>query len=177
MFKKMKTAVVGFGNILMGDEGVGVHIVQELQKNYSACGKKHSNTVNHSVEFIDGGTAALDVLLSIGSVDKLIIVDAVKKGGRPGDVYRFHPELVEKIFNGFGKHDTSLHDLGVIEALKVSAVLDRIPKEIIFIGVEPEDITPKMELSSAVKKEIPKIMKVILSELEVKYGCLSTEVH
>ncbi|MBN1383636.1 MAG: HyaD/HybD family hydrogenase maturation endopeptidase [Elusimicrobia bacterium] len=177
MLKKIKTAVVGFGNILMGDEGIGVHVVQELQKNYSAHVKIDSNTTKHSIEFIDGGTAALDVLMSIGSVDKLIIIDTIKKGGRPGDIYRFHSKLVEKIFDRLEKNNTSLHDLGVIEALKIAEAIEQIPREIVFIGIEPKDIKPKMELSAAVKKEIPKIMKVILAELEVRYGSLSTEIH
>lgn len=162
----------------MGDEGIGVHIVQELQKNYyPQTVKTHNNAPRHSIEFIDGGTAAIDVLLSVGNVDKLIIIDAVQKGGKPGDVYSFHSNFVEKMFSKLEKNNTSLHDLGVIEALRISEAVDRLPKEIVFIGIEPKEIEPKMELSSAVKKEIPKIMKVILSELEVKYGGISTEVH
>lgn len=173
----MKTVVIGFGNILMGDEGVGVHIIQELQQNYSSRVKTHSNTSRHSIEFIDGGTSAIDVLLSVGDVDKLIIIDAVKKGGKPGDVYRIHSNFAGKTFGKLEKNNTSMHDLGIIEALRISGAIDQIPKEIILIGVEPKEIEPKMELSAEVKKEIPKIMKVILSELEMKYGSLSTEIH
>lgn len=172
-----KIIVVGFGNILMGDEGIGVHVVQELQKNYSSRVKIHGNAAGRSVEFIDGGTAAFDMLLSSGNIDKLIIIDAVKKGGKPGDVYKFHSKLFEKIFNKLAKEDVSLNDLDVIETLRISEAIEQIPKEIVFIGIEPKEVKPKMELSAAVKKEVPKIMKIILSELEAEYGRLSTEIH
>ncbi|MBU2567999.1 MAG: hydrogenase maturation protease, partial [Elusimicrobia bacterium] len=86
-----KIAVVGFGNILMGDEGVGVYIIEELQKNYSPLATRNP------LEFIDGGTAAVDVLLSLKDVDKLIIIDAVKNGGIPGDIYKFHPHQADTV--------------------------------------------------------------------------------
>lgn len=172
-----KIIVVGFGNILMGDEGIGVHVVHELQRNYLARVKIRSNTAARSVEFIDGGTAALDMLLSAGNIDKLIIIDAVKKGGRPGDVYRFHSKLFEKIFNKLAKDDTSLNDLSAIETLRISEAIEQIPKEIVFIGIEPKEVKPKTKLSAAIKKEVPKIMKIILSELEAEYGRPSTTIH
>ena len=166
-----KTAVVGFGNILMGDEGVGVYIIEELQKNYSPL------TTCHSLEFIDGGTAAVDVLLSLKDVDKLIIVDAVKNGGIPGEIYRFHNPLrgqvftipYEDKFSQFRNSEmqkTSLHDLNLVDALKIAEKLGTLPKEIVFIGVEPKEIEPRMGLSEELGNKIPEIIKTVLCEVK-----------
>ncbi|MBI5573918.1 MAG: hydrogenase maturation protease [Elusimicrobia bacterium] len=151
-----KIAVVGFGNILMGDEGIGVHIIKELSE--VQCPKSN-------VQFIDGGTSALDVILSLRDVDKLIIVDAVKNGGVHGDIYKFHNFTISQ-FRNSEMQKTSLHDLNIIDALKIAEKVGTIPKEIVFIGVEPKEIEPKIGLSEEIRNKIPEIIKTILCEVK-----------
>ena len=160
--RRPKIAVVGFGNILMGDEGVGVHVINELSK--VQCPKSN-------VQLIDGGTSALDVILSLKDIDKLVVVDAVKNGGIPGEIYKFHNFTIpyEDKFSQFHNSEmqkTSLHDLNLVDALKIAEKLGAIPKEIVFIGVEPKEIAPKIGLSEELKIKIPEIIKTVLCEVK-----------
>ncbi|MFA5778520.1 MAG: hydrogenase maturation protease [Elusimicrobiota bacterium] len=166
--RRPKIAVVGFGNILMGDEGVGVHIVKMMQ---DARYKKQD------VEFIDGGTSALDIILSLKDIDKLVVIDAVKNGGIPGEIYKFHNPLRGQVFtipyedkfsqfHNSEMQKTSLHDLNLVDALKIAEKLGAIPKEIVFIGVEPKEIAPKIGLSEELKIKIPEIIKTVLCEVK-----------
>lgn len=150
-----KTAVVGFGNILMGDEGVGVHIIHELQKKYLG--------VPDNLEFIDGGTSALDVVLSLNNVDKLVIVDAMQGNKKPGDTYEFNYSDVNKLFQS--DSEISLHDLNIFESLKIAEKTKILPEKIIFIGIEPKEIVPKIELSKELKEKINNIIEIILGEV------------
>ncbi|MFH1541005.1 MAG: HyaD/HybD family hydrogenase maturation endopeptidase [Elusimicrobiota bacterium] len=163
--KRPKIAVVGFGNILMGDEGIGVHVIHELQKNYT------SYPTSYTIELIDGGTSALDVILSLKDIDKLIIIDAIKNGSNPGDIYKFHLSQVNTVSQSChdgirGIQKSSLHDLNLIDALKIVEKLGTLPKEVIFIGVEPKKIEPNIELSEELKIKIPEITKTILYEVK-----------
>jgi len=154
--RRLKIAVAGFGNILMGDEGVGVHIINELSKVKS----QKSN-----VELIDGGTNALDIILSLKDMDKLVVIDAMKNGGKPGNIYKFPNFQISK-FPNLEIVKSSLHELSIIDSLKIAEKLGTIPKEIVFIGVEPKEIEPKMELSEELKNKISEIIKTVLCEVK-----------
>ena len=83
-----KVVVIGIGNILLSDEGVGIRVVEELRK----------RELPEGVELHDGATLGLTLLNFLDGADKAIIVDAVKAGGNPGDVYCFHfKEIPKKI--------------------------------------------------------------------------------
>ncbi|MDH4067481.1 MAG: HyaD/HybD family hydrogenase maturation endopeptidase [Dehalococcoidia bacterium] len=147
----MAKFVVGIGNVLLKDEGIGCHVVRALEE------------VNLSdVEVIDGGTC-LDVLQLSRNADKLIIVDAVKGGGMPGQIYRFHIEDVtlEK------KALLSLHDMSLVDTLKLMQLWHNID-EAVIIGVEPKDIDWGLELSPELREKIPQITDAILAELNNK---------
>ncbi|MEW6556741.1 MAG: HyaD/HybD family hydrogenase maturation endopeptidase [Elusimicrobiota bacterium] len=166
--KLHKIAVVGFGNILMGDEGVGVHVIKELQ-NPSTFYRLPS-----TVELIDGGTASFDVILSLKNVDKLIIIDAIKNGGISGEIYKFQNFQISK-FGNLEIEKLSLHDINIIDALKIAGKVGQLPKEIIFIGIEPKEILPKLELSEEVKNKIPEVIKMVMSE--INHDCLTAKAN
>ena len=131
--------VVGIGNILLRDEGIGCHVVHALEE------------IDLSdVEIIDGGTSS-DVLQLSEDVDKLVIVDAVKGGGMPGQIYRFHIEdiTLEQ------KPLLSLHDMSLIDSLKLMRLWHNID-EAVIIGVEPKDIGWGLELSPELQERIPR---------------------
>ncbi len=147
------TVVIGFGNLLLKDEGVGVHIIQSLQK--------LSLEENGELMIIDGGTCPDILYLLPEGIGKLIIVDAVKGGGKPGDIYRFTPNdfiFSRGIF-------TSVHQLGLAECLKGLELLDAQPSEIIIIGVEPKDLDWGFEISQELKKILPQVIDLLVKEV------------
>ena len=147
-----KTVIVGIGNILLGDEGIGVHVVSALR----------SKDLPSNVEVIDGGTATLDLLPIINGVSKLIVVDAVKGKGEPGSIYRFTPDDIktEK------KTATSLHQIGLLDVLEMAAKIGEKPKSTVIIGIEPQNTDWGLEPSAKIKEKIPKIIDVVLNEID-----------
>jgi hydrogenase maturation protease len=151
--------ILGLGNILLQDEGIGVHVVEQL-RNYH---------LPKNVDLIDGGTASLDVFLTAQDIDKLIIIDALKKGGKAGTIYqgKFKTgqyKQLEHIFShGSG---ISLHQVGLIDALAVAEKMNCAPKEIVIIGIEPDIIDYGLELTEQLKQKISKIVDITLKEIE-----------
>jgi len=140
--------VVGIGNVLLRDEGIGCHVVGALE-----------GISLPDVQVIDGGTCP-DVLQLLEDVDKLVIVDAVRGGGMPGQIYRFRPEDVTLE----QKPLLSLHDMSLIDSLKLMQVRHNVGDAVI-IGVEPKEINCGLELSPELQERIPQIIDAILSEL------------
>ena len=146
-----KIVVLGVGNFLLRDEGVGIHIIQKLRK----------MKIDKGVELIDGGTSLLDFLSQMEDISKLIIVDAIKLGGMPGRTYKI---CVDGSLLKTGKVLTSLHQLGVVEALALADKLGKLPPTVI-VGIEPREMTYGLELSPAVQKGMGKMVNMILDEV------------
>jgi hydrogenase maturation protease len=142
--------VIGVGNLLMKDEGIGIHAIQALQQ----------LDLPRDVELIDGGTSP-DLIAYTRAGDKLIIIDAAKAGGEPGAIYRFKPEdiLAEKSVL------TSAHELGVIEALNMVTFTGNKPSDVVIIGIEPAEIDWGMDLSPLLQQRLPTIVQVVLKEI------------
>lgn len=154
-----RVAIVGVGNILMGDEGAGVEAVRLIgEMGYP-----------EGVDLIDAGTAFFTIApeLSNHIYKKLFIIDAVKGGGKPGTLYRFTMDEVDRGI-GPGKCLLSLHEIGVMEALKLERLMGRLPGEIIFYGIEPEVIKLSMELSPVVRKNLRALARRLLGEIRVE---------
>jgi hydrogenase maturation protease len=140
--------VVGIGNALLRDEGIGCHVAHALESVHLP-----------DAEVIDGGTCP-DVLQLVGDADKLVIVDAVRGGGLPGQIYRFQPEDIEME----EKPILSLHDIGLIEGLKSTQLRYNVG-ETVIIGVEPREVSWGVELSPELQEKMPQIIDVVLDEL------------
>lgn len=149
----MGIAVVGIGNILLKDEGVGCHVAHALEE-----------VPLPDVKVIDGGTFP-NVMESIEDADKLIVVDAVEGGGIPGEVYRFQLDDVTLERKAF----LSLHDISLIDNLLLMRGLYNIG-EITIIGVEPKEIEWGLELSPEVREKLPQVVEIILAELDNSRG-------
>ena len=147
---KVKLAVIGVGNLLLKDEGIGVHIARALQQ----------IDIPHGTKIIDGGTSS-DLPYYLRDVDKLIIIDAVKAGGKPGTVYRFHPHDV----NIESEEILSVHELGLEQSLKMMSLMGNEPKETVIIGIEPKEIDWGTELSAELQQKIPEIVNLVLNEI------------
>ncbi len=150
--KQPKVAIVGVGNLLLKDEGIGVHVAQALQK------LDLGETAN--LEIIDGGTSP-DVFLSLQGVDKLIIIDAAKGDGEPGAIYRFRPEDLDQVIRGIN----SVHQVSFPHSLKIMDYLGLKPKNIVIFGIEPKEITWGLEPSAELSEKIPEIVKLVLEEV------------
>ena len=145
--------VVGIGNVLLRDEGIGCHVAHALE-----------GIPLPDVKIIDGGTCP-EVLQFLEDADKLVIVDAVKGGGTPGQIYRFHLEditLEQKPF-------LSLHDVGLVDSLMLTQLWHNI-SEAVIIGVEPREINWGLELSPELQEKMPQIINAILAELNYSKG-------
>ena len=146
--------VLGIGNILLSDEGVGVRVIEAMR----------GMRLPDSVEILDVGTGALDIIDIIANRDKVIIIDAVKGGGEPGAVYRFTPNDVV-ILN---PTPISVHQFDILGTLNMAALAGCMPQQVIIFGIEPKGIEWGLELSPEVATVIPRVIELITSELESK---------
>lgn len=142
--------MVGIGNLLLKDEGIGVHVAQALERIPSPI----------DFEVIDGGTSP-DILPLLEGFDKLIIVDAAQGGGQPGDIYRF---TLDRLSLEDSIH-TSVHQIGLVETLMTTMALGIAPEETVIIGVEPKEIDWGLDLSPELEDKIPEIIAMVHEEL------------
>ncbi|GIM27737.1 hydrogenase 2 maturation protease [Clostridium polyendosporum] len=148
-------AVVGIGNILLRDDGIGIHVINMLQK----------EPQEKNVEIFDGGTCIFSLIDIFVKNHKVIIVDSLKGGHPPGTVYKVTPEELGSCI----KANSSLHDVQVLDILNSVKLMGYSP-EVIIIGVEPKEIFYDMDISSTLREQIPKIIEVIKEELGKEVG-------
>jgi hydrogenase maturation protease len=149
MTSKGKILVVGIGNLLCRDEGVGVHVIEEMKK---------MELPDH-IELLDIGTSTMDLIGYLDGVKKLIVIDAMKAGGRPGTIYQCTPDDLLPEEEG----PISLHEIGLLETLNMAKKIG-MEIETVVIGVEPKVFDWGMELSDEVKNKIPTIIEAVLKE-------------
>jgi hydrogenase maturation protease len=148
--KKPGIMVLGIGNLLCRDDGIGVRIAGEMRglDKYSA------------IRIVDGGTTPDLLALLDDDVYKLIIVDALRGGGHPGDIYRLDLRE-ENIADGPA---ASLHGMGVLDSLKLMSQLGQQPPQVTVIGIEPADTSHGLQLSPIIEAMVPAIIRAVESE-------------
>ena len=131
------TVVLGLGNPLMADEGIGVHLIERLAR----CAERYPD-----VDLIDAGTGGMSLLHLIEGRAKAIFLDCAFMGLEPGSLRRFTPEEVRttKVL----AHQ-SLHEADLLRILSLAEQLGQCPEEIIIFGIEPEVVEPRQGLSAA----------------------------
>ncbi len=137
------------GNLIYRDEGVGVHVIEEMKK----------MELPPHIELLDIGTSTMDLIAYLDGVKKLIVIDALKAGGDPGDIYRCRSEDLLPKEEG----PISLHDIGLLETLTM-ARKKGLEIDTVVIGVEPMVFDWGMELSEEVRDRIPDIVEAVLKE-------------
>lgn len=140
--------VLGIGNLLLGDEGVGVHAAQVLL----------TETLPGHTEVLDIGTAILDAMVAMETADRIIIVDAMKADGQPGSIYRIPLEDCKK-----AEQIGSLHGFDINRVMALSGRTDQ--PEVIVIGIEPAVIDWSTELSPEVTAVFPTLLDFIRQEI------------
>jgi len=149
-----QVAIVGVGNLLLSDEGVGIHAIRALRE---------ASMPDH-VKIFEFGTRGLEILEAVQGFKKAIIIDAVRSGAPPGSIRRW--ELVELLDTGAPRM-LNLHEIDLLTALKVGRATARLPDEVIIIGVEPKLLSPGLELSPEVKGKFQGLLDLILKELSL----------
>jgi hydrogenase maturation protease len=141
--------VLGLGNILMSDEGIGVRIVERLQKQASKF---------PDVEFIDAGTGGMNVLHLIANRTKAVIIDCALMAQSPGTIRRFAPDDVKSVKQ---VSHFSLHDVDILKVLELSKQLDECPQEVIIFGIEPAKVEQGDTLSPILAARMGDYVKLI----------------
>lgn len=144
--------VLGVGNLLLSDEGVGVHVANKMME----------MDLPDGVEVVEGGTDGFHLMNVVTKADRLIVVDAVKAGEAPGSIYRFD---IKDAPSSPDAYKTSVHQIGILEVVHLSGLVGKTP-ETTIIGVEPKSLDMGMELSPEVQAKIPKIIKLIFEEIK-----------
>ena len=143
-----QTLVMGLGNELLADEGVGVHAVRSL----------HQAQLPAKVVILEVGTAILNVVSELEYAERIIIIDAMKGGQLPGTVYKVSLEECRG-----NMQIASLHGFDIFRVLALAGRSD-VPPVTVF-GVEPKRIDWSMALSSVVDESLPTLLEAVLREL------------
>lgn len=144
--------VLGVGNILLTDEGLGVHVVEDLKANY--------NFTPH-ISLIDGGTMGMELLTYMRGMKKILLVDAVNGGEAPGTIYEFPHRELEQYFTDH----ISVHEVGMQDILRIRAIQENPLEDAIVIGVEPESLEVGFEPSEPVQRALPEVKERVLRVL------------
>lgn len=150
--------IIGIGNILMKDEGIGVAVIEEL-KGLSLPG---------DVELIDGGTSGLGLFEYLKEGDYAIIIDCVDFKAQAGTVIKFKPDDVNMRNNNLR---LSLHECNLVDVLNLTKALG-IDCDVTVFGVQPQEIKPEIGLSAVLKDSIPKVANGIVTEIRRIKECL-----
>lgn len=147
----MRILVLGIGNLLLGDEAVGVRIVEALEQRYR---------LPAHVEVLDGGTSGMELMEMMADRDHLIVADAVLTGAAPGSVAVLYDEEIPALFT----RKVSPHQLGLSDVLMALRLTDEFPRRLTLVGVVPASLEPGIGLSAVVSQAIePALAQVLLA--------------
>lgn len=147
-----KTVVLGVGNLLLSDEGFGVHVIQRLQARYH---------LPAEVQVVDGGTLGLDLLYYLDGASRLVIIDAVEADEEPGTVVRLEGEEVPS----FLSIKMSPHQVGVTDMLFAAKLRDLYPQTLVLWGVQPQSLDLSLELSPPVAAQLDLVVEQVVADL------------
>lgn len=148
----MNTLVLGIGNLLIGDEGVGCKAVEELNRRY---------IMPPGVECIDGGTAGFELLSLMDGKDLVILIDAMRNELEPGTSVMVEGEDVPKAF----LTSISPHQLGISDVLAAAQLTDTLPGQLVLYGVEPKNLDVGIGLTKEVEAGMEKVIDAVIKQL------------
>lgn len=152
-----KIKVLGVGNLLLTDEGAGIHAVEKIRELVES----------RQVEVIDGGTLGLDLLSVFEEADKVIIIDCARGGDVPGSIYRFGIDNLKRTTRDL---KLSMHDFNLVDVINLAEALGKKLPEIIFYGIEPASLDWGTELTPEVKEAVNEVVKLVVKELVDELG-------
>lgn len=142
--------IIGVGNLLLRDEGVGVHLIEYLKQ----------RSLPPDVELVDAAAGGFDLLEYIEGCERVVIVDAIKAEGEPGAVYRFSPGD----FQTDAATTTSLHDVSLKDVFHILELKKSLPPVVVF-GVQPKEIALSAELSPEIAGLLPQLAEMVIKEI------------
>lgn len=138
--------LIGLGNLLLGDEGVGIHVLRRLERDYR---------LEPAVTLIDGGTLGLDLLPLFAEHRRILMIDAIALDAPPGRIDVFRDADIRRALSP----KLSVHHLGVSDLLALLQLLDDGPTEIVLVGIVPECLELGLDLSPSVAAAIPDVIE------------------
>lgn len=148
----MSVLVLGLGNLLMSDDAFGGRVIEHLQERYR---------FPRGVWLLDGGTLGLDLLPRLEGITRLLLVDAVDMGARPGSIFRLTGEEVPRAF----ANKLSVHQMGLKDLLAVAELQGHLPAEIVFWGVQPGSLEMSLQMTGPVREALPRVAEEVLAQL------------
>jgi len=145
----MKILVLGIGNSLLADEGVGVVAMQQLESRFAA---------REDMEFVDGGTLSFTLAVPISECEALLVIDAAELGAAPGTVRSFEGEEMDRFLGENRK--SSVHEVGLMDLRAISLLTGFWPQHRALIGVQPGFVGWGEELTPAVDAALPQIFSI-----------------
>ncbi|HVO65393.1 MAG TPA: HyaD/HybD family hydrogenase maturation endopeptidase [Syntrophales bacterium] len=152
MSEKNNITILGLGNILLQDEGFGVHFIRWFEKNY---------LLPEGVKIVEGGALGYKLLDTVCSCNNLFVIDVIKASDEPGSIYRFTKEEI----NEQELQPTSAHEVSFQDVLCKAELIEELP-DVIFLCVVPYEYKDMgLELTPLMRKKIPEVEKLLLQEL------------
>lgn len=147
-----RTLVLGLGNILLRDEGIGVWVAESLRRRFE---------FPPDVTVLEGGTLGLDLLPRLDGVERLLLIDAVRLGREPGDIVRLEGDEVPAVLDV----KVSPHQVGVQDLLAAARLMGSEPPHVVLWGMEPEQLDPGTGFSASVREALPRLEAMVLDDL------------
>ncbi|MBI4985946.1 MAG: HyaD/HybD family hydrogenase maturation endopeptidase [Rhodocyclales bacterium] len=151
----MRAVVLGIGNIILSDEGVGVRAVEALGRGYR---------MPESVTLIDGGTSGMELLDDLSGLDLLVVLDTIVAGKVPGTVISLAGDEIPVFF----RKKLSPHQIGLSDVLASLELLGALPAETLVFGVQPVSLELGMEMSPVVAERVPELVELAAAALRAR---------
>jgi len=155
VIQSKQLAIVGVGNLLLSDEGVGVHVVRALRGTLLPSG----------VAVFEFGTRGLEILEAVEGFKKVVIVDAVRSGAVPGSIRRWR---LGELLDAAAPSMVSLHEIDLLTTLKVGRATAKLPDDVVIVGIEPKALSPGLELSPELKVKVQELLDLVTKEFYVR---------
>jgi hydrogenase maturation protease len=158
-----RTLVLGLGNLLLSDDGLGIHAIDRLRKDPRIDSGAHSN-----VTLLDGGTQGLSLMPHLSGFPRLLVIDAIDVGAAPGTVVRFEGKALDGLP---GK--ATVHQLGFADLMVAMKLLGESPEEVVVLGVQPLSTEWSVDLTPPVQNALPALLDMVVAQLETWEACES----
>lgn len=150
--RQIRVAVLGLGNLMRTDDGAGMHALNRLAADAR---------LRPEARLIEGGTLGLELLYHVETAERLLVLDAVDAGEAPGTLMRFRNEALDKL-----PHGRSVHLLGLSDLVCALRLMDRCPREIVLLGVQPQETGWGTQMTPLVEEAIPRLVEAAVTVID-----------
>jgi hydrogenase maturation protease len=144
------TVVIGIGNLIKCDDGIGVHAIRELQGRVPA-----------EVELVEGSIYCADLFCFLEGRSKVVFIDAIDAGEEPGAIFKFSPDEVRQK----AAVPLSIHDFGLYELIQTARLMDQCPEDITIFAVQVKETDFGDQLTEKVAAAVPRVCELVLEEI------------